>query len=104
MTSSTVRCARGLRAKNAAACPADPDTQPGSHAPARPVIAEPLTRHGRYAAISDVRRVPGQGEPARLDPPSADRWAVLIQRVYQADPLLCPKCGGTMKVIAFVEA
>lgn len=31
-------------------------------------------------------------------------WAMLIQRVYQADPLLCPKCGGTMKIIAFIEA
>ena len=32
------------------------------------------------------------------------RWAMLIQRVYQADPLLCPKCGGTIKIIAFIEA
>lgn len=31
-------------------------------------------------------------------------WAMLIQRVYQADPLRCPKCGGTMKIIAFIEA
>ncbi|MCE9553201.1 MAG: transposase [Planctomycetes bacterium] len=32
------------------------------------------------------------------------RWAMLIQRNYEADPLLCPKCGGTMKVISFIEA
>ncbi len=32
------------------------------------------------------------------------RWAMLIQRVYQVDPLSCPKCGGRMTVIAFVEA
>ena len=31
------------------------------------------------------------------------RWAELIRRVYEVDPLLCPKCGGTMKVIAFIE-
>ena len=29
---------------------------------------------------------------------------MLIQRIYQADPLRCPKCGGTMKIIVFIEA
>jgi hypothetical protein len=29
---------------------------------------------------------------------------MLIKRIYQADPLLCPQCGGTMKIIAFIEA
>lgn len=31
-------------------------------------------------------------------------WAMLIRKVYNVDPLLCPQCGGTMKVIAFIEA
>jgi hypothetical protein len=31
------------------------------------------------------------------------RWAMMIKRVYQADPLLCPHCGGTMKIIAFID-
>ncbi|NBB95964.1 MAG: IS91 family transposase [Planctomycetes bacterium] len=39
--------------------------------------------------------------PARLD---HRRWAMLIQQMYHVDPLLCPKCGGTMKIIAFIEA
>ena len=30
-------------------------------------------------------------------------WAMLIKGVYQLDPLACPKCGGQMKVIAFIE-
>ena len=30
-------------------------------------------------------------------------WAMLIKRVYEVDPLACPQCGGTMKVIAFIE-
>jgi hypothetical protein len=30
-------------------------------------------------------------------------WARLIQNIYQIDPLLCPKCQGPMKVIAFIE-
>ena len=28
---------------------------------------------------------------------------MLIKRVYEVDPLACPKCGGQMKVIAFIE-
>jgi hypothetical protein len=30
-------------------------------------------------------------------------WARLIQKVYEVAPLLCPKCGGAMRVIAFIE-
>jgi hypothetical protein len=30
-------------------------------------------------------------------------WAMLVKRVYEVDPLTCPKCGGQMKVIAFIE-
>jgi putative transposase len=30
-------------------------------------------------------------------------WAMLIKRVYEVDPLGCPRCGGRMKVIAFIE-
>jgi hypothetical protein len=28
---------------------------------------------------------------------------MLIKRVYEIDPLVCPRCGGQMKVIAFIE-
>jgi hypothetical protein len=30
-------------------------------------------------------------------------WARLIRKIYEVDPLLCPKCQGTMKIIAFIE-
>ena len=30
-------------------------------------------------------------------------WAALIKAVYEVDPLKCPKCGGTMKIVAFIE-
>jgi hypothetical protein len=30
-------------------------------------------------------------------------WARLIKQVYEADPLLCPRCGGAMRIIAFIE-
>jgi hypothetical protein len=29
-------------------------------------------------------------------------WARLIQKVYEVDPLLCPKCGHELKVIAVI--
>ncbi len=30
-------------------------------------------------------------------------WARLIQKIYEVDPLICPKCQGEMRVIAFIE-
>lgn len=30
-------------------------------------------------------------------------WAWLIQKIYNVAPLLCPKCGGVMRIIPFVE-
>jgi hypothetical protein len=30
------------------------------------------------------------------------RWAHLIRRVYLTDPLICPDCGGELRVIAFI--
>ena len=29
-------------------------------------------------------------------------WAEMILKVYEVDPLLCPQCGGMMRVIAFL--
>ena len=31
------------------------------------------------------------------------RWAALIKRVWEVNPLVCPKCGGTMKIVGFIE-
>ncbi len=30
-------------------------------------------------------------------------WARLVQKIYEVDPLVCPKCSGNMKAIAFIE-
>jgi len=30
-------------------------------------------------------------------------WAALIKLVYEVDPLKCPVCGGTMKVVALID-
>ena len=29
-------------------------------------------------------------------------WAEMIRKVYQVDPLICPKCQGQMRIIAFI--
>jgi Putative transposase len=31
-------------------------------------------------------------------------WARLIQKIYEVDPLTCPKCHGEMRIISFIEA
>ena len=30
-------------------------------------------------------------------------WARLIKKIYEVDPLACPKCKGQMHIIAFIE-
>ena len=29
-------------------------------------------------------------------------WAEMIRKVYEVDPLTCPKCQGQMRIIAFI--
>ena len=31
------------------------------------------------------------------------RWSALIQKVYEVDPLCCPRCGSTMRIIAYID-
>jgi len=38
----------------------------------------------------ELQRVPSKG------------WATMIRKVYEVDPMVCPKCGGQMKVVAFL--
>ena len=30
------------------------------------------------------------------------RSAEMIRKAYEVDPLVCPKCGGRMKIVAFL--
>jgi len=41
-------------------------------------------------AEEDLKPVPSKG------------WAEMIRKVYEVDPMICPKCGGSMKVVAFI--
>jgi len=50
----------------------------------------------------------GSGEVEEPPPPPPERaalrrrWANLIRRVYEIDPLVCPRCGSEMRVIGFI--
>ena len=36
-------------------------------------------------------------------PPLASKgWAEMIRKVYEVDPMICPRCGGRMRVVAFL--
>jgi hypothetical protein len=75
-----------------------------------PKTYESLTRYyGRYSC----RR---RGERAKLIPPPEDKtetdemrefpkssWAACIKRIYEIDPLECPKCKAQMRIIAFIQ-
>ena len=72
---------------------------------------ESITRYyGRYSC----RR---RGERAKLAPDNeaeitesdyrrdfrASSWAACVKRIYEIDPLECPKCKAQMKIIAFIQ-
>ena len=67
-------------------------------------------RHlGYYSNVTRGRLKKEQDEPQYHiieddTPRSINRsWARLIQKIYEVDPLTCPKCGGEMRIIAFIE-
>jgi len=45
------------------------------------------------------------GPLPEIDPPekSSSYWAHCMKRVFEIDPLACPKCGGEMKIKAFLQ-
>jgi hypothetical protein len=30
------------------------------------------------------------------------RWAELLRRIFEVDPLACPRCGTAMRIVAFI--
>jgi len=77
-----------------------------------PNAGEHLVRYsGWYSNVNRGKRRKTQGEdPSRIGacsevaPSAAKRaWARLIKQVYEVDPLVCPRCGGEMRIIAFIE-
>ncbi len=72
--------------------------------------------YGTYSNISRGKRkkeehkkdVIGKPEFVEVAPPLVSkelkkRWSHFIQKVYETDPLVCPKCSGEMRIISFID-
>jgi hypothetical protein len=74
---------------------------------------EHLVRYaGWYSNRSRGKRRRTEPQPAEVVARDADTreaarvrstWARLIHKVYEVDPLECPRCKGPMRVIALIE-
>jgi len=69
----------------------------------------PVRYYGLYANAhrGKVRKAQQDKHPYILVEEESARiprrgWAEMIRKVYEVDPLVCPQCGGQMKVIAFI--
>jgi hypothetical protein len=81
-----------------------------SHVPNK---GEQMVRYyGYYSNICRGQRKKANEDgwmPSILQPDEPSKgyrktWARLRQKIYEIDPLTCPKCQGPMAVIAFIEA
>ncbi len=80
-----------------------------SHIPNR---GEQMVRYyGYYSNIARGKRqqkgiddaIPCILEPQGNEKAFRKNWARLIQKIYEVDPLVCPKCQGPMRIISFIE-
>lgn len=55
-----------------------------------------------HPALSQSFSALPEPEPARPSSPARIRWSVLLARIYEVLPLLCPACGGQMAILAFL--
>lgn len=67
--------------------------------------------YGYYSNVSRGKRkkenqdelIPSVLESDESSKERRKNWARLIQKIYEVDPLTCPKCSGKMKVISVIE-
>ena len=80
-----------------------------SHVPNK---GEQMVRYyGYYSNVSrGKRKIQGKDDaiPSILESDGSSKefrknWARLIQKIYEVDPLTCPKCSGKMKIISVIE-
>ncbi len=84
----------------------------GTHVPARGQPSVGYYGFLSHAARGGRRKVQGQEPPLPtvLEPEISSKgfgknsaWAHFIQKVYEVDPLECPRCSGKMRVISFIN-
>ena len=80
-----------------------------SHVPNK---GEQMVRYyGHYSNVSRGKRKKRDQDgmiPSILEPDGSSKeyrrnWARLIQKIYEIDPLCCPKCSGKMRILSFIE-
>ena len=59
----------------------------------------PFSAIANAAAAAAIDNTVERTEPKR---PTSRYWASCIKRIYEIDPLTCPKCGEQMKIVAFI--
>ena len=70
---------------------------------AAPAQAEPAaTGEGVAGVVAQGNALPPSPESAPSKRAAHYLWAVLIARIYEVFPLVCPICGGQMRIIAFI--
>jgi hypothetical protein len=63
----------------------------------------------KMALKEDAKASVADSTACHADPPSALRraaahcWALLLVRIYECLPLLCPRCGEPMRLVAFIQ-
>ena len=71
-----------------------------------------MRRAGARRAGSAPAKEPDAPESEAQHPDCADdfarrmrrSWARLIKKVYEANPLICPRCGGPLKIISLIDS
>ena len=72
------------------------------------VRSEPANTGAGEGALGVSNPLPTQTESAQSTQSASPKrpahylWAVLMARIYEVFPLLCPLCSGQMRIIAFV--
>ena len=74
-------------------------------------IEQMVRYYGYYSNVSRGKRniqdndnaIPSILEPGGSSKGFLKNWARLIQKIYEVDPLACPKCSGEMKVISVID-
>jgi hypothetical protein len=62
-----------------------------------------LTAKNFLKNINQDEWIPCILEPDQFSKESRKNWARLIQKIYEVDPLTCPKCQGRVKILTFIE-
>ena len=50
-----------------------------------------------------VQSTPSPDAPNALVRSIRRSWARLIKKVYEADPLICPRCGRPLKIVSLID-